>query len=442
MRHKMIILGLVCISAMAQAQEKLSMAQAIDITLTHNYDIRIAQLDTEVSSNNATAGNAGLLPTIYAEGAYDYSSNNTDIELLPFTGESQENTVISGDGAVTETLNGAVKVEYTLFDGFGAYHRLDQLKSIDGFTQLESQYMIENAVMNTIMLYLNVATRQAGLRITEERLAISNERLQRAQSDFKFGAISKTIVLKAEVDVNNDEVALRKAQLDYNTARTELNAMMGRDLEVEYTVEEDLAFFSLQSEATLLQTLKANNTALQMARQGLSIAQYDLKSTQANRMPRLVVNGGYSYFNQENELGLLAEQSQNGWNVGVGLRFNLFDGHRLKKKVQNAKIKIQQQELQIAQAEQQVMAGFHNTYEAYLQSLEDLSIEEANLETFEQHFQRSQLDYKNGQISSTDLRTAQLDLSNAKLRIVKTTYLVKQKEIELLRFTGEMLKVK
>ncbi len=421
-----------------QAQEPLTLTDAIGITLQENHDIQIATLDTVVSSNNATAGNAGLLPNIYAATGYDYYQNNTDIEFASFDG-SGDTQSISADFAETEEFSASINVEYMLFDGLGGHHRLKLLKNSNETTVLQTRYRVETTVLNTVFFYLNVATQQANLSISQEQLDISNERLQRAESQFNFGAGNHTAVLNAEVAVKNDSVALRQNRLHYQTAKAELNAFMGRDPKINFTVDEEVAFYPFIDKQQLEAKVLENNARLKLSQQGLEVSQNELSIAKAERYPKVSLHGGYSYFDQTNEANLLLSQQLDGWNVGVGVRLNIFDGNRTNRKIQNAKIKIDQEKLRIDQTKLQVVKDFENTYTEYEQALNDLEIERSNLKTFEQNFERNRIDFRNGQITNTQLREAQLDLTSAKFRIVTATYTVKQKEALMLQLTGTML---
>ncbi|WP_299362741.1 TolC family protein [Winogradskyella sp.] len=425
------------------AQELLTLGDAIRVTIEKNHDIRISALDTLVSANNATAGNAGLLPRVYATGGYDYSENNTDLDVSLFNPDgSQTLTSISVDNAETETLSASINVEYTLFDGLGGYHRLSLLKNVNEATQLQTQFLIENTVLNTVFLYLNVATQQANLTISSEQLDISNERLKRAESQFNFGAGNRTSVLNAQVAVKNDSASLRQNQLKYKTAQADLNAYMGRDPKNAFSVVEDIDFFPLIDKEALEKQVLENNIRLKLTREGLEISENELMVDKAERYPKLFLNGGYSYLDQTNEAGLLVGQQLDGWNVGLGLRINIFDGNRVKRSIQNAKIAIDQEKLRTDQTRLLVLRDFENSYTEYIQALSDLEIERSNIQTFQQNYERSALDYKNGQITNTQLREAQLDLSSAKFRIITAKYTVKQKEAELLQLSGAMLNIK
>ncbi len=421
-------------------QELLSIADAVGISLEKNYDIRVAKLDTVVSGNNATAGNAGLLPSVYANGGYDFQKNDTDLEIAMFNEDgSQSVTPISVDGAETEILTASITAEYTLFDGLGGYHRLDLLQNVNDQTRLQTQYQIENTVLNTVIFYLNVAVQQENLEISQEQLDISNERLRRVESKFNFGAGNRTAVLNAEVDVKNDSVALRQNQLRYKLAKNDLNTFMGRDPKTHFMVESNVNFYPLISKEMLEAEVVENNTRLRLSNEGLEIAETDLKVQKAERFPKVFLNGGYNYQDQTNDAGQLLSQELTGWNVGVGVRLNIFDGNRVNRRISNAKIAIEQNQLQQDKVELEVLRDFENAYTEYEQAQQDLAIERSNLKTFEQNFERSQIDFQNGQITNTQLRDAQLDLSNAKFRIVQATYEVKQLETQVLQLTGAML---
>ena len=60
------------------AQEALTLETAVAIALENNLNIKVAKSQAEVSVNNATKGNAGLLPSLNASGGVNYSEHNED----------------------------------------------------------------------------------------------------------------------------------------------------------------------------------------------------------------------------------------------------------------------------------------------------------------------------------------------------------------------------
>ena len=56
-----------------QAQEKLSLEQAVQLALENNFDIKLNKNDVEQAKNNVSRANAGMLPIVTG----NFSTNNT-----------------------------------------------------------------------------------------------------------------------------------------------------------------------------------------------------------------------------------------------------------------------------------------------------------------------------------------------------------------------------
>ena len=59
-----IILALCTITPIMAQQKVLSLKECLEVGLKQNYDILIVRNDERIRSNNATAANAGMLPSL------------------------------------------------------------------------------------------------------------------------------------------------------------------------------------------------------------------------------------------------------------------------------------------------------------------------------------------------------------------------------------------
>ena len=57
-----------------EASAPLTLRKCLEIGLEQNYDVRIVRNEERVSDNNATAGNAGMLPTVDLSAGYTGTS--------------------------------------------------------------------------------------------------------------------------------------------------------------------------------------------------------------------------------------------------------------------------------------------------------------------------------------------------------------------------------
>src|SRR5690606_8548515 len=128
--------GMLCllITPDIQAQERLSLQDAIAKALEYNFDIRIVKTAADQAAVNNTAGNAGMLPDLNASGSYGAGSANTHIEFA-------DGRIQDVDNALSETISGGVLLNWTLFDGGRMFYRKRQLNELEeiGQVQLKAQ---------------------------------------------------------------------------------------------------------------------------------------------------------------------------------------------------------------------------------------------------------------------------------------------------------------
>ena len=114
------------IFATAAAQEELTLRKCLEIGLENNYDIRIVRNEERISDNNATAANAGMVPTIDFEAGYSGALDNE--RTTPREGDAW-----SDNGIYDQTFNAGINLNWTIFDGFRIrtnYKRLQELQQM------------------------------------------------------------------------------------------------------------------------------------------------------------------------------------------------------------------------------------------------------------------------------------------------------------------------
>ena len=165
-----------------------------------------------------------------------------------------------------------------------------------------------------------------------------------------------------------------------------------------------------------------------------------LKINQTGWLPSVSSSVGYGInYNDNGPAGFFAIQQSNGFNAGLSLSWNIFDGGATKVNVQNAQIAIQNQELNAKRLSlnlENQLASFwaeYNTQKVIIQN------EETNVKISNQNFLKSKELFNLGKITSLEYRQAQLNLINNKLNLLNATYNAKLAELQLKRFAGLLL---
>jgi outer membrane protein TolC len=266
--------------------------------------------------------------------------------------------------------------------------------------------------------------------------------LIRAKYVYEYGQNTQLDVLNAEVDVNNDSIVFLNTEQLYMNAKRDLNFVMGREVQTDFDVDTLVTFVPTLRLDLLLEEAKKNNVSILQADTNINIRKYDLKVDRSDFLPTLGVSGSYNWAQfQNNSAAFLSSQEAYGFSGSATLSWNIFDGSNINR-VKNSKIAIENEEILKKQIEQRVVLDVSNAFETYQNQLFVLQTQEKNLLTNNRNFQRSEEQFKLGQITSIEFRQAQVNLINAKVNRDTAKFDAKLAEINLLQLSGTLLDVK
>ena len=227
---KSLILMVFCL-AKANAQEVLTLEDAVKIALENNYEIKIAANNLDIDKTNVAIGNAGMLPRVSADVVDNNSLQNTTQTRL-------DGTIISLDNAKNNNLNYGVALDWTIFDGFKMFAKYDQLKEFQKLGDTELKQTIIQKVSDVNSIYFDLVQQQQNLSHLDSTIVISKKRLIFTENRYTIGKGSKLDVLNAQVDLNTDLGNLIKQKQSYANAKTLLNQVMARELNADFIVTE------------------------------------------------------------------------------------------------------------------------------------------------------------------------------------------------------------
>lgn len=430
MKHTItLVLLLVCAVVVAQP---LTPEQAVAIALEHNHGIRLAKLDARTAELLNNAGNAGMLPTLDANGFY--SIDNSSTKQTFFSGEVRE-----ADNADSRVLDGALALNWTVFDGLAMFAAKDRLEALEQIGRTELRQQMEATVYEVLTGYYLTVQLASAVRVQEEGLRTSRERLKIVETGQRVGSSSGLQVVQARLDLSADSAALLDLMQQRTMALNRLNTLLGRapdtPLEVAGSIApaEDLDLDAVQRDA------RAGNTALQQARQQQLLADLSVKQLRGALFPRIDVYGNYGYTRSTSAVGFLQSNTQLGPDYGVRVSVPLFRGLQANRAVQVARITREQAaigtELAQLQLEQQVLDG----WTAYTTARQRVALEEANLAGIRKQVDVALESYRVGMITAVELRDVQQGLIDAENRLLMAQFEAKAAELQLKWLAGRLV---
>jgi hypothetical protein len=413
--------------------DTLTLSQAIEKTLGYNHGLKVARIQSEMAENLATPGNAGLLPKVSLTAGTTYSNQNTTIV---FNGNIPKNEV---EGAISKGYNTSLGMSYTLFDGLGVVYNYKKLQTQSDRSQMQWLLTTENTVIQVINLYLEVLKTQNALEILQSNLKISEERLLRVERAFEIGSRTGLDRLNARVDFTNDSLTLATTSFQLNNLKRNLNWIMGQEIQTDYIVRMPQTELLHENLEAILTKSLGNNRNFILAGLNKEIAELDYSLAFSKRMPVLTGNVAYGINHAENGAGIVLSSDVAGFSGGLGLNFNLFDGMKIKTSIENAELAISVSEEQKKETSKSISRDVLNAFEGYRFSVQQKEMEQQHVLLAKLALERSVEAYRNGSITSTDLRIAQQNLLNAQTRQFNSGLAVLKYYYELRKLSGALV---
>jgi len=425
-----IVLFLFCI-AKTNAQEVLTIEDAMKIALENNFEIKIAKNNSTISETNVTVGNAGILPTATANIVDNNSVTNS-------TQVRQDGTSTTLNNAKNNSLTYGVSLGWTVFDGMRMFARYDQLKELQklGDAELKRTILVKIGQVNSA--YYDLVQQQHQLSALDTTIVISKQRVQLAQNRFTIGKASKLEVLNAQVDLNTDQVALLRQKESYKNAKILLNQYLARDPQIDFTVTDLVTVDNKLVLIDLMDLAKKQNPALESQIINKRIAELQLKQVKANRYPTVNLTSGYNFSESQSSLGFTSENSSKGFTYGFNASLNIFDGLNQHRNEKVAKLQIENSQIAIEQQNMILNTQLSTAFQTYLTNLELIDLEEDNQAIAKQNLDITLDKFRIGTITTLDFRTAQLNYVNAKVRYSNAQYEAKLSEIALKELAGNI----
>ncbi len=423
--------------AQAFAQQPLlSTEEAVALTLENNLGIKVSSNLREIDANNADLLNSGYLPTVSTTAGGSIDRQNSEGKLA--NGDTR-----SAEGAETRRYNASVSVNYLLFDGLGRLYDYKRFQERSQQSELEVRQTIEVTLLQLFSVYYEVARIEENVANLRQALTISRDRLTRARYQFEFGQNTGLDVLNAEVDINTDSVNLLNAEQNLRNTKRDLNLILNRDLSLAFNADTTVRFLPELKIDEMMAEAKTNNVRMLLAEKDILISEYNWKASRSGYLPTVGLTGTYGWneLNNNSPLSFLLQNTSNGVTGSVNLSWNLFDGGRSINSVRNARIGFENQQLLKQQTELEVDRDLQNAWGNYRNTLFVLQVQDKNLQTNRNNFERSQERYQLGQITSIEFRQAQLNLLGAQLLRSQAKYNAKLAELELLQVSGQLLNV-
>ncbi|MGN6421459.1 MAG: TolC family protein [Pseudobacter sp.] len=435
MRSLCFIISLFAVTV-SQAQDVMSLQDAIALALRNNYDIRMSRNDSASYALDNDYAYAAFLPRLNATATKVWNNNSQKQEL-------QNGNKPSANGIRSNNLQASVNLQWTLFDGLKMFVTRDKLEEFERLGSLGVKNQVVNTVASVVNGYFDIVRQKQQLKAIEEQISINEERVKLADRKLSVGLGSKPELLQARVDLNAQKAQQLQQRTLIAQLRDNLNQLIGFRTGSVYEVNDSIPINTALQYGDLRNELEKNNPGLLFAKKNIDIAQLTVKERKADFLPILNFNSAYNFSQTRNTTVIntftpLFNQNK-GFNYGFGLNVPILNGFNTRRLVKQAQLDVQYQQLVYDNELTKVDVGLSNAFKDYELQKQLLQLEEDNITLAKENVFIALERFRQGVSTWLELRDAQQSLELSYNRLIAARYNTKLAETELLRLKGSLV---
>jgi len=435
MKHiRLYFIALLC-PVIAQAQQILTLEEAIQQGITKQYSIQISRQRERIAANENSLGNAGFLPTITGSANKNYTISGLN---QSFFGGLRPPLVQSGVNS--NSGNAGVAMAWTLYDGKGMFILRDRFKELQNLGAKQTESNIENLIALISTTYYDIIRQSLRVNNFKKGLEISNDRLKLAKDRYEVGQGSKVDYYSAQVDFNEDKALLIAQEQAFTNTKIGFNTLLIKEYKTDFSINNTIDLLPKLALSELKMSALSQNPALIGAILSKKISDLETKNIQSQQKPQIDLLAGYNLNSVANGAGFGVEKgSSDVFNYGLRATINIFDGYNQKRRIQNAKINAEIASMQIEDLKNALLSALERTYVTYENSLNLIQLETENYTIAKQNIDIAFDRFKVGIATSYELREVQRNAVAAETRLIEAKFAAKSAEIELIRLSGNLL---
>lgn len=439
MRRLVLVLGSVMTVFAAAAQTPqgevvtLTLEQALEIALSENPTIKIADREIEIKRYAKQGTYASLYPQIDAMAQYQRVIEKQTMSM-DFGGQTQSIKVGSDN-----SFNGGVTAAMPIVNA--------QLWTSLKISALDVELAVEKARSSRLDMVEQVAKAYYSALMAKESLALYKrvydnavENNKNVKKKYDVGSVSEYDLITSNVSVQNAIPNVFEAENSVTLTLWQLKALLGIDLQKNIDVAGSLmdyeAAMSYGYDLAQL-NLEDNSTMKQFDIQEQQL-QKALKLTKMANVPTLSINAAYLYTALGNDGKFFVRDAWNPYSyAGVQLNIPIFAGNAKRAATRQARLNLSNIQLQRENTERQLRVAIVQYINNMDTSVKQFHSANATVEQAQRGYDISVKRYEIGSGTLVEVDNSQLALTQAELSRNQSVYNFLTSKVALDKVLGK-----
>ncbi|MBT4362078.1 MAG: TolC family protein [Candidatus Marinimicrobia bacterium] len=411
-----LFLLLFSLTGFGQSNSPKTLDDCIQIGLEHNQSLKLNRFETDRSVSQAKSNIAMVLPVV----SFSLSGGSSDVFGVGWN----------------ESYSNSLTLSQNIWDGGAWWNTLKSAKVAQDAATIQYDSYEVNTVYQVKAAYYSYLSTQQLLDVYRENQTTSEYQHQLTLERFKLGAASQNDTLRTRVNIENSRLQIINGQVDLKSKSRNLNIILGREADATLTLAEPIwEEVEVPTVDQITDEVLNSNHSLKLLDQNKEIMAYNVKIARSGYMPSLGFSA--SYRNNAAGMGDIFGESTSTKSAGLLLSWNLFNGTRTSRGVEQGKINAKMADENYDLSVRKLRKELAQTLEQMNALKESVKISQLILTASEQDLLLAQEQYKIGSLSILDVLRITASYEDAKSNFIRTQHNLKVAEAGLLQLMGK-----
>lgn len=427
----MLMFGIV--SGLAQTT-KLTLEQALEIALSENPTIKIADQEIEIKRYAKQGTYAKLYPQIDATATYQRVIEKQTMSMS-LGGQTQTIKVGSDN-----SFNGGVTAAMPVINA--------QLWASLKVSALDVELAVEKARSSRQDMVEQVTKAYYSALLAKESLAVYKsvynnavENNKNVKMRYDVGSVSEYDMIRSNVSVQNAEPNVFEAENSVMLTLWQLKALLGLDLQMNIDVDGSLMDYkaTMDEAYSLSQLDLTQNTTMKQLELQEQMLDKALKITKLANVPTLSVNAAYLYTALGNDGRFGQKEAWNPYSyAGVQLNIPIFAGNAKRAATRKARLDLSNLQLQRENVERQLRVAMIQSLNSMQTSVKQFNSADATVAQAQRGYEIAVKRYEIGKGTLVEIDNSQLALTQAELSRNSSIYNFLTSKVALDKILGNL----
>nr|WP_075965170.1 TolC family protein [Parabacteroides massiliensis] len=418
-------------SAKAQDTLVLDIGKALEIALSENPTVKVANKEIQKKKYAQKGSYAALFPQVSFAADYNrtlkkqvmymdgFDMGSTEIPGMEDMPNMDEGIEVGRDNNWNLGFNASMPiVNATLWKSLS-------ISAIDVELAIEQARSSKIAMVNQVKKgYYGVLLASDSYRVFKESYDNAMENYLDIKRKFEQGIVAEYDLIRANVTVKNSEPNMLQAENALVLAKWQLKALLGMDLDINIECKGQLTDFEkdLFGDFLSTDTTLANNTDLKQMDLQAKQLENTLTMQKFDYLPTLSLTGLYQWTAMNNDFKFKDYR----WNpysmVGVSLSIPIFSGGSKFYKIKQTRNSLEQLNLQREDTQRNLQLAIKQYIDNMNTCVKRFDASQKGVEQAERGYMISQKRYDTGAGTLLEMNDSELALTQAKLNFNQAIY--------------------